>query len=79
MVEKPGRKLYAAMALHSLRQGSESQCVVAKPVTRRQRNLSLVARFPRDFYDAKTHKLIHLPENYFGVAARIRQLITILV
>src|SRR5271154_723627 len=23
------------------------------------------------FYDAKTHKLDHLPENYFGVAARI--------
>lgn len=23
------------------------------------------------FYDVKTHKLIHLPENYFGVAARI--------
>jgi hypothetical protein len=23
------------------------------------------------FYDAKNHKLIHLPENYFGVAARI--------
>ena len=26
---------------------------------------------PGRFYDAKTHKLIHLPENYFGVAARI--------
>ena len=26
---------------------------------------------PGRFYDAKTRKLIHLPENYFGVAARI--------
>lgn len=26
---------------------------------------------PNRFYDVKTHKLIHLPENYFGVAARI--------
>jgi hypothetical protein len=26
---------------------------------------------PGRFYDVKTHKLIHLPENYFGVAARI--------
>src|SRR5713226_8472271 len=26
---------------------------------------------PGRFYDPKTHRLIHLPENYFGVAARI--------
>jgi hypothetical protein len=26
---------------------------------------------PSRFYDAKTHTLLHLPENYFGVAARI--------
>jgi hypothetical protein len=26
---------------------------------------------PNRFYDVKTHTLIHLPENYFGVAARI--------
>jgi hypothetical protein len=26
---------------------------------------------PGRFYDRKTHRLIHLPENYFGVAARI--------
>ena len=26
---------------------------------------------PARFYDVQTHKLIHLPENYFGVAARI--------
>jgi hypothetical protein len=26
---------------------------------------------PGRFYEAKTHTLIHLPENYFGVAARI--------
>jgi hypothetical protein len=26
---------------------------------------------PGRFYDVQTHKLIHLPENYFGVAARI--------
>ena len=26
---------------------------------------------PARFYDEKTHTLIHLPENYFGVAARI--------
>jgi len=26
---------------------------------------------PGRFYDLKTHRLIHLPENYFGVAARI--------
>jgi hypothetical protein len=26
---------------------------------------------PNRFYDAKTHKVIRLPENYFGVAARI--------
>jgi hypothetical protein len=26
---------------------------------------------PGRFYDARTHTLIHLPENYFGVAARI--------
>jgi len=26
---------------------------------------------PGRFYDAKSHKLIHLPDNYFGVAARI--------
>jgi hypothetical protein len=26
---------------------------------------------PSRFYDSKTHTLIHLPENYFGVAARI--------
>lgn len=26
---------------------------------------------PGRFYDVKTHQLIHLPENYFGVAARL--------
>jgi hypothetical protein len=36
-----------------------------------ERNSYLALLDPRRFYDAKTHTLIHLPENYFGVAARI--------
>jgi hypothetical protein len=33
---------------------------------------------PTRFYDAKTHTLIDLPENYFGVAARMEGFAAIL-
>jgi len=36
-----------------------------------ERQAYLALLDPGRFYDAKNHQLIHLPENYFGVAARI--------
>jgi hypothetical protein len=67
---KTWAQLYAAMALESfgtdlkhnaMWQGFSSE--------ERQNYLQLLD--PARFYDAKNHQLIHLPENYFGVAARI--------
>src|SRR5258707_1670339 len=67
---KTWAQLYAAMALeyfgtnlkhNALWQGLSSE--------ERQAYLALLD--PSRFYDSKNHKLIHLPENYFGVAARI--------
>lgn len=67
---KTWAQLYAAMALHSygkdLTRNALWQSLSAEQKERYRELLD-----PGRFYDAKEHKLIHLPENYFGVAARI--------
>ena len=67
---KTWAQLYAAMALLNfgadLRQNALWNSLSAEDREAYKRLLD-----PARFYDAKTHMLIHLPENYFGVAARI--------
>lgn len=68
--EKTWAQLYAAMALldfgADLRQNALWNSLSAEDREAYKKLLD-----PARFYDAKTHTLIHLPENYFGVAARI--------
>jgi hypothetical protein len=67
---KTWAQLYAAMALHSYgRDLNHNALWQSLPPRGKETYRSLLN--PGRFYDAKTHKLIHLPENYFGVAARI--------
>jgi hypothetical protein len=67
---KTWAQLYAAAALHSYGRDLDHNALwrslspAGKETYRRLLD-------PGRFYDAETHKLIHLPENYFGVAARI--------
>src|SRR5258708_38144045 len=70
----PGRntcgQLYAAMALQSF--GADlNRNVLWQNLTPEEKQSYRTLLDPGRFYDAKTHTLIHLPENYFGVAARI--------
>src|SRR6266436_6783570 len=63
-------QLYAAMALQSF--GTDlNRNALWQDLTSEERQSYRTLLDPGRFYDEKTHTLIHLPENYFGVAARI--------
>jgi hypothetical protein len=67
---KTWAQLYAAMALQSF--GADlNHNALWQSMTPEQREAYRTLLNPSRFYDEKTHTLIHLPENYFGVAARI--------
>jgi len=67
---KTWAQLYAAMALESF--GADlKHNALWQGLSSEEREAYLALLDPGRFYDAKNHKLIHLPENYFGVAARI--------
>jgi hypothetical protein len=67
---KTWAQLYAAMALESF--GTDLKDNVLWLALSSEERATYVALLdPGRFYDVKTHTLIHLPENYFGVAARI--------
>jgi hypothetical protein len=67
---KTWAQLYAAAALRSF--GTDLRHnVLWQGMTPEEQNNYRALLDPARFYDAKTHTLIHLPENYFGVAARI--------
>jgi hypothetical protein len=67
---KTWAQLYAAMALESF--GIDlKRNALWQELSSKERETYVALLDPGRFYDAKTHTLIHLPENYFGVAARI--------
>src|SRR5467141_3055112 len=67
---KTWAQLYAAMALESF--GTDlKRNALWQGLSSEERAAYLTLLDPGRFYDSKNHKLIHLPENYFGVAARI--------
>jgi hypothetical protein len=67
---KTWAQLYAAMALQSF--GTNlNRNALWQSLNPEQRQSYRTLLDPGRFYDEKTHTLIHLPENYFGVAARI--------
>lgn len=67
---KTWAQLYAAMALHSYGRDLDHNALW-QSLSPKGKETYRELLDPGRFYDAKTHKLIHLPENYFGVAARI--------
>jgi len=67
---KTWAQLYAAMALESF--GTDlKKNALWQGLSSKERDAYIALLDPDRFYDEKTHTLIHLPENYFGVAARI--------
>jgi hypothetical protein len=67
---KTWAQLYAALALQSF--GVDlNHNALWRGMTTEQREEYRKLLDPSRFYDEKTHTLINLPENYFGVAARI--------
>jgi len=67
---KTWAQLYAAMALQSF--GTDlNHNALWQGMTTEQREEYRKLLDPARFYEERTHTLIHLPENYFGVAARI--------
>src|SRR6201998_3592421 len=67
---KSWAQLYAAMALQSF--GTDlNRNALWQSMIPGERGAYPELLNPGRFYDEKTHTLIHLPENYFGVAARI--------
>ena len=67
---KTWAQLYAAMALESF--GTDlKRNTLWQGLSSEEREAYLALLDPGRFYDAKNHKLIGLPENYLGVAARI--------
>ncbi len=67
---KTWAQLYAGVALQSF--GTDlNHNALWQGMTTQQRDEYRKLLDPARFYDEKTHTLIHLPENYFGVAARI--------
>src|ERR1700722_5976659 len=67
---KSWAQLYAAMALQSF--GADlNRNVLWQSMSSEERKANRELLNPARFYDEKTHTLIHLAENYFGVAARI--------
>ncbi len=67
---KTWAQLYAAMALESFGTDLKGNALWLA-LSSEERTTYIALLDPGRFYDAKTHTLIHLPENYFGVAARI--------
>jgi hypothetical protein len=67
---KTWAQLYAAMALEGFGTDLEHNALW-QGLSSEGRATYVALLDPGRFYDAKTHTLIHLPENYFGVAARI--------
>ena len=67
---KTWAQLYAAMALHSYGRDLIHN-VLWQSLSPESKETYRALLDPERFYDPKTHKLVHLPENYFGVAARI--------
>ena len=67
---KTWAQLYAAMALQSYGKDLDHNALW-QSLSPEGKETYRALLDPARFYDAKTHKLIHLPENYFGVAARI--------
>ena len=67
---KTWAQLYAAMALRSYGKDLNHNALW-QHLSPEGRETYRALLDPGRFYDAKTHTLIHLPENYFGVAARI--------
>lgn len=67
---KTWAQLYAAMALESFGRDLKHNALWQE-LSSEEKEAYLALLDPGRFYDAKTRKLIHLPENYFGVAARI--------
>jgi hypothetical protein len=63
-------QLYAATALCQFGKNLDRN-KVWQTLSVEERKLWRAFLDPRRFYDVQTHKLIRLPENYFGVAARI--------
>jgi hypothetical protein len=67
---KTWAQLYAAMAVESF--GTDlDRNPLWQSMTPEERRTYRALLDPGRFYDAKTRTLVHLPENYFGVAARI--------
>ena len=67
---KSWAQLYAALALQHF--GSDlHHNVLWQSLSPEQKTQWKSLLDPNRFYDVKTHKVINLPENYFGVAARI--------
>lgn len=67
---KTWAQLYAAMALESFGADLERNALW-QSMNSEERETYRNLLDPGRFYDVKSHTLIHLPENYFGVAARI--------
>src|SRR4029077_15947654 len=67
---KTWAQLYAAMALESFGPDLKNNALW-QGLSSKERETYLALLDPGRFYDAKTHTLINLPENYFGVAALI--------
>jgi hypothetical protein len=67
---KTWSQLYAAMALESFATDLKHNALW-QGLSSEERQAYLALLDTARFYDAKSHKLIGLPENYFGVAARI--------
>src|SRR5258708_7959802 len=67
---KTWAQLYAAMGLESFGKDLNHNALW-QGLTSEEPATYLALLDPARFYDAKTHTLSHLPENYFGVAARI--------
>jgi len=67
---KTWAQLYAAMALECFGTNLKHNALW-QGLSSEERQAYLALLDPGRFYDSKNHKLIHLPENYFGVAARI--------
>lgn len=70
---KTWAQLYAAMALESFGKDLNHNALW-QALSSEERATYVALLDPTPFYDAKTHTLIDLPENYFGVAARIAAL-----
>jgi len=67
---KTWAQLYAALALRSFGENLNHNALWQE-LSPQERESYRVLLDPGRFYDAKSHRLINLPQNYFGVAARI--------